>query len=141
MVTDRCWSFLVPWLMKRPVLAGLEPADILPAWEARPAAEARTILYGRPARAREVARRRGIRFALVNPGCENNRADPFQLPSVGAPIYESTRLVVLDLRASPRRSASARADLEARTPRRRPPGAERPPGEASGRSGRVRRPG
>lgn len=133
-VTDRCWSFLVPWLMKRPVLAGLEPADILPAWEARPAAEARRILYGRPADARAEARRHRIRFALINPGCENNRADPFQLPAVGVPIYESTRLVVLDLRANPRRSASARVALEARTRRRQPPGAERPPAKASGRS-------
>jgi hypothetical protein len=106
-VTDRCWSFLAPWLLQRPVLAGIDPADILPAWEARPAASARTILYGRPVDARRLARRFGVRYALLNPGCASDETDKLRLPKIGAPIYESTRLVVLDLAPGSRRERPA----------------------------------
>ena len=98
-VTDRCWSFLAEWLLHRPVLAGLDPADILPGWEARPARQARTILYGPATAARRTAARHGIRYAVLNPGCSSDEADGPRLPNTGAPIYESTRLVVLDLAA------------------------------------------
>jgi hypothetical protein len=103
-VTDRCWSFLAPWLLQRPVLAGIDPADILPAWEARPAATARAILYGRPAVARRLARRNGVRYAILNPGCASDQTNSLRLPTIGAPVYESTRLVVLDLSPGARRA-------------------------------------
>jgi hypothetical protein len=127
-VTDRCWSFLAPWLLKRPVLAGLEPADILPAWETHPAAQARTILYGRASAARRAADSHGIRFALVNPGCENNRAGAFALPTIGTPVYESTRLVVLDLAPASKRELAAAPG--ARSQPRRARGAQ-PPARAA----------
>lgn len=100
-VADRCWGFLSEWLLRRPVLAAFDPADILPAWEAKPAAEARTILQGPPGPAVRTARRKRIRFALVNPGCASDETDSLRLPSIGVPIYESSRLVVLDLEAKP----------------------------------------
>jgi hypothetical protein len=114
-VADRCWGFLAPWLLQRPVLAGIDPADILPAWEARPAATARTILYGRPAEAARLAARDGVRYAILNPGCASDETDSLRLPSIGTPIYESTRLVVLDLSADLRRAEVA-AEREARSP-------------------------
>jgi hypothetical protein len=139
-VTDRCWSFLAPWLLQRPVLAGIDPADILPGWEARPAATARTILYGRPEAARRLARRNGVRFLLLNPGCASDETNSLRLPTIGRPIYESTRLVVLDLggpatratadaggRGARSRSPRLLVPLpEARTAERQPPG-RRPP--------------
>ena len=117
-VTDRCWSFLAPWLLQRPVLAGIDPADILPAWEARPAATARAILYGRPATARRLARRDGVRYAILNPGCASDETDALRLPTIGTPIYESTRLVVLDLSPGARPPAGAVAPgSQTRSPR------------------------
>lgn len=95
-VADRCWAFLSEWLLRRPILAGIDPADILPAWEARPAAQARTILYGAPAAARRMAARRRVRYLLVNPGCKSDQTGGLRLPTIGTPVYESTRLVVLD---------------------------------------------
>jgi hypothetical protein len=119
-VADRCWAFLSEWLLRRPVLAGIDPADILPAWEARPAAEARTILYGSPRSARRMARRRGVRFLLVNPGCKSDETGALRLPTIGVPIYESTRLVVMDLKESGR---SLRLNRRSGVPLARNPGA------------------
>jgi hypothetical protein len=98
-VTDRCWGFLTPWLVRRPVLAGIDPADILPAWEAKPAATARRILYGPPAEAQRLAAANRARYAIVNPGCASDETNELRMPAIGRPIYESTRLVVVDLRA------------------------------------------
>jgi hypothetical protein len=117
-VTDRCWSFLAPWLLQRPVLAGIDPADILPGWEARPAATARTILYGRPDAALRLARRNGVRYVLLNPGCASDETTSIRLPSIGRPIYESTRLVVLKVGGPATR---ATADAGGRGPRSRSP--------------------
>jgi hypothetical protein len=114
-VTDRCWSFLAPWLLQRPVLAGIDPADILPAWEARPAAVARAILYGRPELARMLARRVRVRYAMLNPGCASDETHALRLPSIGTPIYESTRLVVLDLAPKPGGDARER-EARSRSP-------------------------
>lgn len=113
-VADRCWGFLAEWLLHRPVLAGFDPADILPAWEARPAAQARTILQAPSGPARRMATRKRIRFALVNPGCASDQTNGVRLPSIGVPVYESTRLVILDLDAT-RPSGAGRGT------RRRPP--------------------
>jgi hypothetical protein len=114
-VTDRCWSFLAPWLLQRPVLAGIDPADILPAWEARPAAVGRAILYGRPELARMLARRVRVRYAILNPGCASDETHALRLPSIGTPIYESTRLVVLDLAPRPGGDAGER-EARSRSP-------------------------
>jgi hypothetical protein len=119
-VADRCWAFLSEWLLRRPVLAGIDPADILPAWEAGPAAQARTILYGSPRSARRMAERRGVRFLLVNPGCKSDETGALRLPTIGVPIYESTRLVVLDLKQSGR---SLRLSGRSGVPLARNPGA------------------
>jgi hypothetical protein len=124
-VADRCWGFLAPWLLQRPVLAGIDPADILPAWEARPAATARKILYGRPGEARRLAERNGVRYAILNPGCASDETNSLRLPTIGTPIYESTRLVVLDLSADLRR-ARADAGRGARTQSPLPQAATRP---------------
>jgi hypothetical protein len=124
-VADRCWGFLAPWLLQRPVLAGIDPADILPAWEARPAATARKILYGPPAEARRLAERNGVRYAILNPGCASDETNSLRLPSIGTPIYESTRLVVLDLSADLRR-ARAGAGRAARSQPPPPQAATRP---------------
>lgn len=102
-VADRCWGFLAPWLLQRPVLAGIDPADILPSWEAHPASVAREILYGSPRRARATARRYGARYAVLNPGCASDETNRLRVPSIGEPVYESTRLVVLDLGTGPGR--------------------------------------
>jgi hypothetical protein len=101
-ITDRCLSFLVPWLLKRPVLAALDPWDILPAAEAGPAARARRILYGQPIRGWELAGRTGARYAVVNPQCLDGLGNYMPPPVVGKPRYESKRLVVLDLGKPPR---------------------------------------
>lgn len=96
-VTDRCWSFLASWLVQRPTLAALDGTDILPSAEVRPAAVARTILYGQRDQAERQIRRTGARYALVNPQCADERGRALRPPATGTPIYESTRLVVLAL--------------------------------------------
>jgi hypothetical protein len=34
---------------------------------------------------------------VLNPGCSSDETDGARLPRIGMPIFESTRLVVLDL--------------------------------------------
>jgi hypothetical protein len=101
LVTDTCWGFLSTWLLQQPVLAALDPAQILPKSEVAPAATARRILYGGNAGTR-LARRVGARFAIVDPQCTHANGVPVAPPDAGRPIFASTRLVVLDLRARPR---------------------------------------
>jgi len=96
-VTDRCWAFLAVWLLERRILAGLDPIDILPRSEERPAAQAREVLYGPPALARGIAARNRARYVLVNPTCADPETGGERVPRTGTPIYVSTRLVVLDL--------------------------------------------
>jgi hypothetical protein len=100
-VADRCSGFLSEWLLQRPVLAGFDPADILPSWEAQPAAQARTILYGPAAKARRMARSKNARFLLLNPACTSDETEKVRLPQIGEPIYQSSKLVVLDVDARP----------------------------------------
>lgn len=97
-VTDQCWSFLATWLLHRPVLAALDPSLILPRGEVAPAAIARRILYGDPTIGRRLARRRHIRFAVVDPQCTYQTGSPYGTPRLGRLVYASTRLLVLDLR-------------------------------------------
>jgi hypothetical protein len=105
-VTDTCWAFLAPWLLQRPTLAALDPSFILPAVEVEPARLARRILYGGPAGA-SIARRTGIRYALVDPLCTHAGGTPVAPPDIGTPVFASTRLVVLDLRSAADRAAGA----------------------------------
>ncbi len=98
-VTDRCWGFISTYQLRRPMLAALQPWDILPADEAEPARLARGILYGVPAAAEPLASKVGARYALVNPTCDDGRGGGFKAPTFGTPVYASTRLVVLDLRS------------------------------------------
>jgi hypothetical protein len=97
-VTDTCWGFLSTWLLKQPVLAALDGAQILPKSEVAPASTARRILYGGEAGAK-LARRVGARFAIVDPQCTHPNGEPVAPPDNGRPIFAGTRLVVLDLRA------------------------------------------
>jgi hypothetical protein len=95
-VTDACWGFLSTWLLRQPVLAAQTPSMILPKWEVQPATVARRVLYGgRPGL--RLAQRMGVRYALVDPQCTG--VGP---PSIGKPVYKSSRLVVLDLGPSSR---------------------------------------
>jgi len=89
-VTDRCTSFLAPWLVHAPVLAGLLPSDIGPAAERARVAEARAVLAGGAAGRRVVARRR-VRFVLINPRCPGTEQ---RVPSGGSLVFASTHLTV-----------------------------------------------
>lgn len=99
-VTDTCWGFLAEWLLKQPILAAEDPSLILPKTEVEPALVARRILYGGESGAR-LAKRIGVRFALVDPQCTHQTGQPVAPPDIGTPIFASTRLVVLDLRDGP----------------------------------------
>jgi hypothetical protein len=94
-VTDACWGFLSTWLLRQPVLAAQDPSMILPKWEVEPASVAREVLYGgKPGLI--LAKRMGIRYALIDPRCTGQPVAP---PNIGKPLYTSARLVVLDLQA------------------------------------------
>ncbi|MDQ4082608.1 MAG: hypothetical protein M3123_06935 [Actinomycetota bacterium] len=100
-VTDACWGFLASWFLQRPILAALQPAQILPEAEVAPARTARRILYSGD---RRLAAKVDARYAVVDPKCTNVRGEPVEPPVVGRPVFASTRLVVLDLGRSPRPS-------------------------------------
>jgi hypothetical protein len=95
-VTDRCWSFQATWLLHTRTLAALEPQDIQPKAELARARQARAVLDGTP-EGMALARRLRIRYLLADPTCTDARARPTRPPRVGAPIYLSKRLVVLEL--------------------------------------------
>jgi hypothetical protein len=95
-VTDRCWSFLATWLVQSPTLSALDPGDILPKSEVRPAQQARAILRGTP-NGRRLARRLDARFAMVDPNCADAKGRLGSPPRLGRPVFVSTRLVVLRL--------------------------------------------
>lgn len=96
-VTDRCWSFLATWLLHTPTLAALEPQDIQPKAELVPARDAQAVLDGTP-RGRALARRLGIRFAILDPTCPDAQGNPLVPPLFGQPAFISQRLVVVTLR-------------------------------------------
>jgi hypothetical protein len=95
-VTDRCWSFQATWLLHTRTLAALEPQDIQPKAELARARQARGVLDGTP-EGMALVRRLGIRYLLADPTCTDARTRPTRPPRVGAPIYLSKRLVVLEL--------------------------------------------
>ncbi|HEX6459555.1 MAG TPA: hypothetical protein VF032_11610 [Thermoleophilaceae bacterium] len=95
-VADRCWSFLSAWLLQTDTLPALDPADILPKAEVRPAGEARAILAGGP-RGRALARRLHVRFILVNPVCVREDGTTARPPKLGTPFFVSSRLVAMRL--------------------------------------------
>jgi hypothetical protein len=101
-VTDQCWGFLSTWLLQRPVLAALDPALTLPKREVVPATRARRILVGPDGAG--LARRAGIRYALVDPQCTYQTGRRYPRPRNGKLVYASTRLFVYDL-ARPRRGS------------------------------------
>lgn len=91
---DRCWSFLATWELRHRVLGGLDPSLSLAGSEARPASIARKILVG----SREsvaLAERYGVHYALINPICTDERGQPPAVPAYGAPVFESTHLVII----------------------------------------------
>jgi hypothetical protein len=98
-VTDRCWSFQATWLLHTRTLAALDPEDIQPEAEARPARLAREVLRGTP-EGLALARRLGVRYLLVDPTCTDTRSRPIEPPAVGTPVFVSKRLVVLRLPAA-----------------------------------------
>ncbi len=95
--TDRCWSFLGTWLLHTRTLPALDPSDIQPKAELVFARRARSILAGTPA-GQSLARRLGVRFVLVDPGCSGSDGRPSKPPKVGTPVFVSRRLVILRLR-------------------------------------------
>jgi hypothetical protein len=95
-VTDRCWSFLATWLLHTRTLPALYPVDIQPKAELARANEAHAILDGTP-RGAALARRLGVRFALVDPTCPDPDGNPLAPPRVGTPAFTSERLLVLRL--------------------------------------------
>ena len=95
-VTDRCWSFLSAWLLQAPTLPGLDPADILPKAEVRPARQARAILRGTP-RGAALAKRLGVRFILVDPTCVGQSGKRAKPPKLGRPFFVSRQLVAMRL--------------------------------------------
>jgi hypothetical protein len=95
-VTDRCWSFLATWLLHTRTLPALYPVDIQPKAELARAEEAHAILDGTP-RGSALARRLGIRFALVDPTCPDPDGNALAPPRVGTPAFTSERLLVLRL--------------------------------------------
>ncbi|HEX5593360.1 MAG TPA: hypothetical protein VFX35_08435 [Solirubrobacterales bacterium] len=91
---DRCWSFLASWELRHRVLGGLDPSLSLAGSEARPAGIARKILAG----SREsvaLAKRYGVHYALIDPICTDELGRPPAVPAHGAPVYESTHLVII----------------------------------------------
>jgi hypothetical protein len=95
-VTDRCWSFLATWLLHTRTLPALYPVDIQPKAELARANEAHAILNGTP-QGRALARRLGVRFALVDPTCPDPDGNALAPPRVGTPAFTSERLLVLTL--------------------------------------------
>ncbi len=91
---DRCWSFLASWELKQRVLAGLDPSLSLAGSEVGPASIARKILVG-SRESVELAERYDVRYALIDPICTDERGRPPVVPAHGAPIYESTHLVII----------------------------------------------
>jgi hypothetical protein len=95
-VTDRCWSFLATWLLHTRTLPALYPVDIQPKAELVRANEAHAILDGTP-EGQVLARRLGVRFALVDPTCPDPNGNALAPPRVGEPVFTSERLLVLKL--------------------------------------------
>jgi hypothetical protein len=95
-VTDRCWSFQVAWLLHTRTLAALDPADIQPKAELPRAREAASILAGLP-EGRAAARRLGVRYLIVNPTCRSVSGERKSPPLVGRPVYAGFRLAVFQL--------------------------------------------
>jgi hypothetical protein len=95
-VTDRCWSFLSTWLLHTRTLPALFPVDIQPKAELPRANEAHAILDGTPEGV-ALARRLGVRYALVDPTCPDPDGDALAPPRVGTPAFTSERLLVLRL--------------------------------------------
>ena len=93
-VTDRCWSFLSTWLLRTPTLPALDPTDVQPKAELPFARAARAVLDD-TRRGRNVARRRAIRFAVVDPTCVDAQGRRTRPPAAGGPLFVSRRLVVL----------------------------------------------
>jgi hypothetical protein len=93
-VTDRCWSFLSTWLLRTPTLPALDPTDIQPKAELPFARAARAVLDDTP-RGRAIVRRRGIRFAVVDPTCVDAQGRRTRPPPAGRPLFVSRRLVVV----------------------------------------------
>ncbi len=91
--TDRCWSFLSTWLLHTRTLPALESSDIQPKAELEVAEQARAVLDDSP-RGREIGRRLGVRYILVDPFCADARGRPAQPPQGARAVYVSTRLAV-----------------------------------------------
>jgi hypothetical protein len=91
---DRCWSFLASWELKHRVLGGLDPSLSLAGSEVGPASIARKILVG-SRRSLELAERYSVHYALIDPICTDEHGRPPVVPAYGAPVYESTHLVII----------------------------------------------
>jgi hypothetical protein len=91
---DRCWSFLASWELRHRVLGGLDPSLSLAGSESRPASVARKILLG-SRESVQLAKRYGVHYALIDPICTDEQGRPPVVPAHGAPVYESTHLVII----------------------------------------------
>lgn len=95
-VTDRCWSFLATWLLRTRTLPALEPQDIQPKAELPFARQGRAILDGTP-EGRRLARRYGVRYAVVDPTCPDAEGVTYPPPKGGEPEFASERLAIVRL--------------------------------------------
>jgi hypothetical protein len=94
--TDRCWSFLSTWLLHTRTLPALTPQDIQPQAELRIARQAQAVLDGTRA-GRRIARRLGVRYAVVDPTCPDEHGARLPPPGAGTLVYASRRLAILRL--------------------------------------------
>jgi hypothetical protein len=78
------------------VLSTLEPEDIQPKAELPRARQARAILDATP-EGRALARRLGVRYALVSPTCPDLREGETEPRRAGTRVFVSEQLVILRL--------------------------------------------
>lgn len=99
-VTDRCWSFLATWLLSSPTLAALAPQDIQPKAEYPFTIEAQDIVDGNNAGV-ALARKLNVRYIVTDPTCPAADGGLLPPPLINAkPVFESSRLAILELPAS-----------------------------------------
>ncbi|MDO9354625.1 MAG: hypothetical protein Q7T55_13085 [Solirubrobacteraceae bacterium] len=91
--TDRCWSFLSAWLLRTKTYPALSDQDIGPKAELPIARQGRAMMRGTK-EGRRLAKRYGVRFALLDPTCPVT-AETVEPP--GEVVFVSQRLAIVEL--------------------------------------------
>jgi hypothetical protein len=91
--TDRCWSFLSAWLLRTKTYPALSDQDIGPKAELPIARQGRAMMRGTD-EGKALAKRLGVRFALVDPTCPET-AETVKPP--GEVVFVSQRLAIIEL--------------------------------------------